>query len=236
MQSFSLTASWLLALVMLAGCASSDVATRRSYVGDEQLDRPGRVIVYNFAATGDDIPPDTAIAGRYDRRATPQTGREIQLGRQLGAQVAVALVDEIVKMGFPATRAGNGPPPQLGDLVIKGEFISIDEGSRTKRMLIGFGAGANELKTFVEGSQVTATGLRPLGSVEIEAGGGKMPGMIVPVTGGAVAGTAAASVAVSGAMNVGQEMSPESIEGAAKRTAEEIAKVLSDAFKKRGWL
>ena len=64
MQSFSLTATWLLALVMLAGCASSDVTTRRSYVGDEQLDRPDRVIVHNFAATADDIPPDAAIAGR----------------------------------------------------------------------------------------------------------------------------------------------------------------------------
>ncbi len=172
MQPFGHIVTWALALVVLVGCASSDVTTRRSYVGDEELARPERIIVYNFAATADDIPADAAIAGRYEQRATPQTGREIQLGRQLGAQVAVALVEEISKMGFAATRAADGPPPQPGDLVIKGEFFSIEEGSRTKRMLIGFGAGASELKTFVEGYQVTATGLRPLGSVEIEAGGG----------------------------------------------------------------
>ncbi len=103
-------------------------------------------------------------------------------------------------------------------------------------MLIGFGAGAAELKTFVEGYQITADGLRPLGSVEIKAAGGKMPGMLVPVVGGAVAGEAGRSAVISGSMNVVQELGPESIEGAAKRTAKEIGKVLSEAFKKRGWI
>ncbi len=139
-------------------------------------------------------------------------------------------------MKMPAERAGSGPPPKVGDLVIKGEFVSIDEGSRVKRMLIGFGAGAAELKTFVEGYQVTATGLRPLGSAEVEAGGGYMPGMLVPVGVGAAAGRAGTSAAVSGGMNVAKELGPESLDGAAKRTAEEIAEVLREGFKKRGWI
>ena len=236
MKPFDLAATWLLALVVLAGCASSDVTARREYAGDEQIARPSRIIVHSFAATPDDIPADAALAGHFDRRDQPQTAEEIELGHKLGDRVADELVKEILKMGFPAERAGSGPAPQEGNLVIKGAFVSIDEGSRLKRMLIGFGAGAAELKTFVEGYQITASGLRPLGSAEIEAGGGKMPGMLVPVAGGAAAGTAATSVAISGALNVTQEANPESIEGAAKRTAEEIAKVLKDAFKKRGWI
>ena len=236
MKPLDLAAASLIALLVLAGCASSDVTARRSYVGDEEIARPGRIIVHSFAATPGDIPADAAIAGQYDRRATPQSAQEVAVGRKLGDQVATRLVDEILKMGLPAERAGSGPPPQLGDLIIKGEFVSIDEGSRLKRMLIGFGAGAAELKTFVEGYQVTAGGLRPLGSVEIKAAGGKTPGMLVPVVGGAVAGRAGTSAAISGSMNVAQEMGPESIEGAAKRTAKEIGKVLSEAFKRRGWI
>jgi hypothetical protein len=236
MKHIRLTVVSILALAVLAGCASSDVSARRSYVGDEEIARPERIIVHSFAATPADIPANAAIAGRYDRRDTPQTAEEIALGRQLGDQVAVQLVKEIQDLGFPAELAGAGPRPQVGNLVIKGQFVSIDEGSRLKRMLIGFGAGAAELKTFVEGYQVTASGLRPLGSAEVEAGGGRMPGMLVPVAGGAAAGTAATSVAVSGALNVGQEIKPESIEGAAKRTAEEIAEVLEEAFEKRGWM
>jgi hypothetical protein len=186
MKPLDLAAAWLLALVVVAGCASSDVTARRSSVGDEQLARPGRIIVHNFAATPDDIPADSAITGQYDRRDTPQTSQEVAVGRKLGDLVATRLVGEILKLGLPAERAGSGPPPQLGNLIIKGEFVSINEGSRLQRMLIGFGAGAAELKTLVEGYQVTAGGLRSLGSVEIKAGGGKMPGMLVPVVGGAI--------------------------------------------------
>ena len=187
MKPLDLAAASLIALLVLAGCASSDVTARRSYVGDEEIARPGRIIVHSFAATPGDIPTDAAIAGQYDRRATPQSAQEVAVGRKLGDQAATRLVDEILKMGLPAERAGSGPPPQLGDLIIKGEFVSIDEGSRLKRMLIGFGAGGAELKTFVEVYQVTTSGLRPLGSAEVEAGGGKMPGMLVPIGIGASA-------------------------------------------------
>ena len=236
MKPLGFAATSLIALFLLAGCATSDVTARRSSVGDEQLVRPGRIIIHSFAATPDDIPADSAIAGHYDRRDTPQTAQEVAVGRRLGDQVAVRLVDEILKMGLPAERAGSGPPPHRGDLIIKGEFVSINEGSRLKRMLIGFGAGSAELMTFVEGYQVTADGLRPLKSVEVKAAGGRMPGMLVPVLGGAVAGSAGTSVAISGSLNVAQEMGPESIEGAAKRTANEIGKVLSEAFKRQNWI
>ncbi len=236
MKPFGPTIVSICALAVLAGCASSDVTARRSYVADEEMARPGRIIVHNIAATPGDVPADAAIAGHYDRRDTPQTAEEIELGRQLGARVADELVQKILAMGMPAERAGSGPAPQPGDLVIKGEFVSIDEGSRLKRMLIGFGAGAAELKTFVEGYQVTADGLRPLGSAEVEAGGGKMPGMLVPIGVGAAAGNAATSAAISGGLNVAQELGPESMQAAANRTAEEIAKVLEEAFKKRGWI
>ena len=236
MKPLGIAATSLIALLLLASCATSDVTARRSSVGDEQLPRPGRIIVHSFAATPGDIPADSAIAGHYDRRDTPQTAQEVAVGRRLGDQVAVRLVDEILKMGLPAERAGSGPPPHRGDLIIKGEFVSINEGSRLKRMLIGFGAGSAELMTFVEGYQVTADGLRPLKSVEVKAAGGRMPGMLVPVVGGAVAGSAGTSVAISGSLNVAQEMGPESIEGAAKRTANEIGKVLSEAFKRQGWI
>ncbi len=139
-------------------------------------------------------------------------------------------------MGLPAERAGAGPPASVGNLLIGGEFISIDEGSRAKRMLIGFGAGAVELRTLVEGYLVTKDGLEPLGSAEIRAAGGKMPGMLVPVLGGAMAGEAGRSAVISGTLNAAQELGPEGMSAAAKRTANEIAKVLRDAFRRRGWI
>lgn len=236
MRSFGLSVTLLCPLLLLSGCASSDMTERRSRVGEERIARPNRIIVHSFAATPEDIPSDSEIARLYARRDAPQTKEEIELGRKLGAQVAKALVQEILDMGLPAELAGSGPPPQQGNIVLHGGFISIDEGSRAKRMLIGFGAGAAELKTLVEGFQVTSSGLRPLGSAEFRSAGGKMPGIIVPIGVGAAAGRAGTSAAISGGANVVQELGPEGIQGAAKGTAKEIAKILRDAFQKQGWI
>ncbi len=226
----------LIAAFITISCASSKMTQRQRDVGNEQLPKPGRVIIYNFAATPGDIPADAAISSHYQKHATPQTAEQIKLGQQLGDIVAQELVKEILKLGMTAERANTGTPPGIGDVLIKGEFVSIDKGSRAKRMLIGFGAGSGELKTHVVGYQITAQGQRRLGSGEIKAGGGKMPGMLIPVAGGAKAGRAGKSAVMSGGMNVKQEKGAESIGAAAKRTAKEIAKALSQAFARQGWI
>ena len=135
-----------------------------------------------------------------------------------------------------AELAGSGPPRQTGDVVLYGEFVYIDKGSRTARMLIGFGAGAGELQTLVEGFQVTTTGLRPLGSAEFRSAGGNMPGIVVPLGIGAATGRARTSAVVAGGLNVAQELGPESMRAAANRTAKDIAEVLRDAFENQGWI
>lgn len=223
-------------LLLAAGCASSGVAQRRGTGAAESLIRPAYVIVYDFAATPGDVPPDSAIARYYQQRPVAQTPQDVELGRRLGRLVAENLVGDLNEAGIKALPVASAPVPSIGDAVIRGEFIAVNEGNRLTRVLIGFGAGAAELKTLVEAYQVTATGLRPLGSAQIEAAGGKLPGMLVPVGVGAAAGNVALSAAVSGAGNLVKEAGPESIEGAARRTAKEIAALIVDAYRKRGWL
>ena len=82
MKPFSPTIVSICALTVLAGCASSDVTARRSYVADEEMARPGRIIVHNIAATPGDIAGDSATAGRYDTREAPQTDEEIALAKK----------------------------------------------------------------------------------------------------------------------------------------------------------
>ena len=139
-------------------------------------------------------------------------------------------------MGAPAYRASEAGTPRPGDILISGQFVSIDPGSRIKRMTIGFGAGAGELRTVVEAHQVTGEGLRRLGSREFRAAGGRMPGVLVPVTVGAATGRVVMSTAVAGSLNVASELGPESMSSAANRTAEEIAGELRKVFEERGWM
>ena len=88
MRSFSLLLVSLLGLAVLVGCASSDVTARRQASGSQDVAKPQRIIVHNFAGTPADLPPDSAIAEHYARRSQPQTAKEIEIGRKLGAQVA----------------------------------------------------------------------------------------------------------------------------------------------------
>lgn len=113
-------------MAVTAGCASSDVEARRSYVGSEQIARPGRIIVYDFAATAEGVAPSSAISGRYGLGHRPQSSEEIRLGRKLGRRVADALVKDILAMGLPAEGAHTGPPPNIGDLAITGGFVTIN--------------------------------------------------------------------------------------------------------------
>ena len=236
MNRTTILAACLVAISLAAGCAQTNVSDRESTGTSAIILKPARVIVYDFASTPEAVPPDSAIAGLYRQRTTPQTPEEIELGRSLGAKVSARLVEELNKNGIVASAAATGPVPLPGDAVIRGEFVTIDKGGRGKRMLIGFGAGSNELHTLVEGYVVTTGGLVPLGSAQIEASGGKTPGMLVPLAVGVATGSVARSLVISGTANVLQELGPEGLDGAAKRTAKEIAKVIVKAYKERGWL
>ena len=228
----SIFARCLLTALLVAGCAGSDVSNQQSNVATDAIAKPERVFVYDFASTAADIPADSAISEMIRQRTTPQTAEQIALGRQLGALVAAHLIEELNDKGIPAFAVGNtGPVPHQGDAIVRGQFISIDEGSRLKRVVIGFGAGAAELKTLAEAYVVTSSGLVTLGSAEVEAEGGKMPGMVVSLGVGT-----AATIAASGASKVFTEAGSESLDGAAKRTANELAKLMVKAYKKRGWM
>ena len=234
MKPLSRAVSWPLALVVMTGCASTEVTERQRYEG-AQLARPDRIIVYDFTANPAEVPPESAFAAQMAGAPTP-TAQQIEVGRELGAQVATDLVAELREMGLPAVRAAGQPPPRPDDIVLRGYFVSVDEGRVGRRVLVGFGSGAAELKTAVEGYQMTAQGLRPLGRGEIKSEGGKLPGVVLPAA--VLAATASPIGLIVGgtAKATGEVTGSQTIEGAAERTAKEIAAQLRTAAEEQGWI
>ncbi|MFZ2169093.1 MAG: DUF4410 domain-containing protein, partial [Methylococcaceae bacterium] len=163
MKLFSRSVLCLFVMVAIIGCASSTITSRQEYQGGK-IARPDHIIVYDFAATPADVPAE-----------------QIATGRQVGAEIAKVLVEDIRGMGLPAERASSQTVPQIGDLVIKGNLLSIDEGSAAERVALGFGSGAAQLKAAAAGYLMTDRGLRKLGSGSADTSGGKSPGAALGV-------------------------------------------------------
>jgi hypothetical protein len=234
MKPLRRAAAWLLALVVVAGCASTEVTERQRYQG-AKLARPDRIIVHDFTANPADVRPESAFAGKMAGAPTPPP-QQLELGRKLGAEVAKDLVADLQGMGLPAVQAAGQPAPRVNDIVLRGYFVSVDEGSAGKRVLVGFGSGGAELRTAVEAYQMTAQGLRPLGRGEIRSGGGEMPGMVVPLAVVAATANPIGLVVGGAAKATGEATGSETIQGAAKRTADEIAAQLRTAAEEQGWI
>jgi hypothetical protein len=219
---------------VVSGCASTEVTERQRYEG-EKLARPDRIIVHDFTANPAEVPPESAFAAQIARAPAP-TPQQLELSRKLGDQVAKELVADLRGMGLPAVQAAGQPPPRPDDIVLRGYFVSVDEGSATQRVLVGFGAGGAELKTAVEAYQMTAQGLRPLARGEVRSGGGELPGMVVPLAVVAATANPIGLVVGGAAKATGEATGSETIEGAAQRTADEIAAQLRTAAEEQGWI
>ena len=235
MFSRKLLVMCLFVVVVAAGCAKTTVTSRDQLVTG-QLPRPQHILVYDFVATTGDVPSESALAGQYAEHPTPQTDEQIAVGRELGAEIATKLVDEIRAMGLPAERGTAETVPEVNDIVIRGYLISIQKGSVAKRLAIGFGSGTSELSTAVEGFQMTPQGLRKLGSGTLESEGSKGPGAGLGVAGLLATGNPIGLIVSGGLKIYGEESGKSTIKGRAEQTAKEIGAKLRQRFEQEGWV
>jgi hypothetical protein len=235
MRSGSRFVLFLLALLVVSGCASTQV-TQQTPLSNPELARPNRIWVYNFVANPADMPADSSIRGSVSAPSTPPTAAELAEGRQLGASIAADLVADINAMGLTAVQAGSGSTPQPGDGVIRGYLVSVQGGGAVKRFVIGFGAGTSEMDTVVEGFAVTPQGWRKLGSGTLSSSGSKTPGMVMPAAVAIATGNPIGLIVVGGMKVYGEASGRNKLEGRAKATADAIAAELKTRFQDRGWI
>ena len=235
MKFYSKFSPYLMALLLVAGCASTKV-THRDEIVTGKLPRPAHIWVYDFAATPEDVPDESALAGQHSVHNPPQTDEHIKMGRQLGAEIEALLVKRIQDMGLPAEHAVKATKPQINDLVIRGYLVSYNAGSEAERILIGFGSGASDLKVAVEGFQMTAQGLRKLGSGTTDAEGGKTPGADLGAAALIATHNPLGLIVSTGMKIYGEESGKSTVKGRAAQTAKEIADVLQKRFQQEGWI
>ena len=169
--------------------------------------KPEKLLVYDFAVSPGEVTLDDGIGEDVAQvvkstEGIPKAQMELELGRKVAVALSENLVVELGKYGILAERASAPPSGQGQVLIVKGQFLSIDEGNVTQRMVIGFGLGRSVVRAHGQVYEVTPKGNKFLSDFFSEVKSGRKPGMGPMVGVGAVAGTAATAAAVSGGLTV----------------------------------
>ncbi len=222
------------ALAGLAGCART--SAENVNVLAVGLPRPQMIYVHDFAVSADTVALDSALGARALEMAKgTATEDRIKIGQEIARIVTTNLVDEIRQRGLPAAVAPGAAPVPGPSLSVEGQYLSVDEGNRLKRMVVGFGAGASEVRTLVQVYETTNEGRRLVEDFYVTVLSPRKPGLGPMAGAGAAAGRAAASAATSAGISVLGARS-QTVEADAKHAAEEIAKVLAKFFAEQGWI
>ncbi len=223
-----------LALVVALGVGCARARVKNVQETARTLPRPARVVVFDFYTGAADVQVGRSPRQTARRAVGLQVAEPDVLGQAVADALAIRLVEDIRALGLPAERATGGAPPAVGDLVVQGQFLRIDEGSATRRFVIGLGVGATELRTQVEVFQVAPEGWTPVKQFDTVAEGARFPGAAFFVAGGAAAGTVATSAIITSGVGVIREVRA-SIDADARRTSEQIAGKLSELKTAQRW-
>ena len=204
------------------------------------LPRPQVVVVDTFAASPGEVTLDQGLSTEVEEaikadRGTSRTEQELQAGRQVADAIADKLVVEIRDMGLRAERGSALPAGTQNATLIKGQLVSIDEGNRTERVIVGLGAGRSDVRTQVQVYEVTPAGSRLIDTIEVDAKSGLAPGMAETMGVGGLTGHLLVSTVVGGGLHVADEAIGADVVADADRASKGIAKQLSALFAREGW-
>jgi len=239
MQKYFLRACAAVAALTVAACGSSHVQTAGPGVATRNA-RPDRIIVNDFAAQPGVVTLDSGVSARIVRAVSSASTEADQ--REAADKVVKKLSDTLVKelntTGIPAAPGSATPmlAPNYTSLVVSGKILSIDEGNRTRRNVVGFGVGESKVTAQIDVYlQAPGTEPRLLQRFTADSESGKKPGLAV-----AGVGAAAGRVATTAAVTVGSDAASESlgatVEDDSARMAKEIATNLKTLFADQGWI
>jgi hypothetical protein len=207
-------------------CASATVEPARELADESTIVKPSIVLVYDFAVRAEDSANPT----------TKEQREALAKDRKIARSLSEVVISGLNEKGIDSRLALAEDVPPVEALLLKGRFITIDEGSTAGRMLIGFGVGAQELRVQIETYQATAGGSeRPLAISDASADSGSMPGMAVPVAAGAAVGNVVVSAAVSGGMATFRELGGP-MQTSVKQLGDAITERGVAFYERKGWL
>lgn len=228
-------------LLALAACNPARIQATSEYHG-AALPRPQRVLVRDFALTPEDVRLDQGIRARLTRMTSsaPPSAHQMEVARGATATLAETLAQTLRSYGIPAERSvgAYATPGRGATVLVDGQVVAVDEGNRTRRTLIGLGAGKSSIETDTQLFYQEGTGApRLLQTFTGTADSGHAPGAAETMGAGGAAGSSlAASAAASAGMHGVSERRAAAPNDLARKTAEGLARSIGQYFVAQGWL
>ena len=223
----------LFSLSMMAGCVQTGIR-RAALVADTNLPRPSRILVYDFAVNDQEVKEYQGIM-RQQPAIKDAATRERLLAQDVKDALAEELIDQLKPLGFVIERVPRGTKATGSDLVIDGQFLTVDEGNPLSRLVVGFGTGSSVVQARAQIYQ--APEARKLLDFTTESESGKLPGAASTLGAGAVAaGGVTAGMVVANAAVSSVKIYKSDVARMAAASGDQVARYLSEFFAKQGWI
>src|SRR5262245_691250 len=190
-----------LAILFVAAVTGCRTSTENVTTYGDRLPMPQLVVVHDFTANPGEVHLQGGLIGRVVEQVraaegTSVTQQEAKLRQEIAQLMTTELVKEIQKLGMPVASAATAAPVTGPVVTVEGQFLTIDEGNQARRLLIGLGAGASEVRTAVQVFEAIGGQQRLVEDFYTNARSSKKPG--VAVMGGAGAAVGAATAVTAG--------------------------------------
>ncbi|MGF6544808.1 DUF4410 domain-containing protein [Paraburkholderia youngii] len=158
------------------GCLAADASAAPPvvYVADFDLDAANIAPDSGPGHRARGIVGNLVPAGPLRQQQDPQAR-----AREIVALMAQSLTDDLKKAGVDARRVAPGEPLPHDGWQVRGVFLSVDEGNRLRRAMVGMGAGQSQFQVAVSCDSLAAPELPPLYESVEEGKSRDMPGAVI---------------------------------------------------------
>jgi hypothetical protein len=170
----------ILISTMLCGCGTATIS-RQHEIDAAPVGKPATIYVTDFDLETSNIkfqrsllPLLPKLPGLSPFPGAPKNPEA--RARDVVDSMSIALVKDLTKAGFTASRLGRGGRLPASGWLVRGVFTHIDEGHQLSRALIGFGAGKTDVQLIVHIDDLSQGGPRPFYELHGAANSGKAPG------------------------------------------------------------
>ncbi|MFL6302352.1 MAG: DUF4410 domain-containing protein [Candidatus Sulfotelmatobacter sp.] len=206
--------------------AKVKVTSLQSYSGSP-LAKPDKILIYDLVADPSDVQVDASQKIRPRHLITGDEKPEA-IAHKAQSVFAAELQKKLAKTGLPIEHVAADIAPSNNSLVIQGSFLTLHQGMKTERVVVGMGTGSAALQTKIDVRLKTPAEVILLSQFQTETTKAKNIGGAVPVAAGLNPEAVAAKSTIADRK--------KTLNAYASKTADASAAEILKAMASQGWI